>query len=208
ETNAVGCGNLNENYIAKPNSTGPASKPLVDLAILDEAGKPVPQGERGEVSIRTICNFLGYWNNEEATRAALTADGYFRTGDIGYLDEDGYLYIVDRKKDIIIRGGENISCQEVEAAIYEHPAVAENAVFGLADERFGEVPGAVIHLNPGETLDAAGLAEFLGQRLAAFKLPCRIWFVPDPLPRLGTEKIDKVGLRAKYRALAQFEAVG
>lgn len=205
ETNAVGCGNLNENYLAKPNSTGPASRPLVDLAILDDAGRPVPQGERGEVSIRTICNFLRYWNNEEATRACITADGYFRTGDIGYLDEDGYLFIVDRKKDIIIRGGENISCQEVEAAIYEHPAVAENAVFGLADERFGEVPGVVIHLRPGETLQPADLLEFLGERLAAFKLPCRIWFVDQPLPRLGTEKIDKVGLRAKYRALAQFE---
>ncbi|RJF94041.1 class I adenylate-forming enzyme family protein [Sphingomonas cavernae] len=207
ETNAVGCGNLNENYLAKPNSTGPASKPLVDLAILDDAGRPVPQGERGEVSIRTICNFLGYWNNEEATRAAMTSDGYFRTGDIGYLDADGYLFIVDRKKDIIIRGGENISCVEVEAAIYEHPAVAESAVFGLADDRFGEVPGAVVHLHKGETLEIAQLLEFLGERLAAFKLPCRVWFVAEPLPRLGTEKIDKVSLRAKYRALAQFEAV-
>jgi len=207
ETNAVGCGNLNENYIAKPNSTGPASKPLVDLAILDDAGKPVPRGERGEVGIRSIANFLGYWNNEDATRAAVTRDGYFLTGDIGYLDEDFYLFIVDRKKDIIIRGGENISCQEVEAAIYEHPAVAENAVFGLADERFGEVPGAVVHLNDGATLEPHELMDFLGERLAAFKLPCRIWFTHEPLPRLGTEKIDKVGILAKYRAMAQFEAV-
>jgi len=202
ETNAVGCGNLNENYLAKPASTGPASVPLVDLAILDDAGNALPQGARGEVSIRSICNFLGYWKNEAATRSAVTDDGYFRTGDIGYLDEDGYLFIVDRKKDIIIRGGENISCQEVEAAIYENEAVAEVAVFGLADERLGEVPGAVVHLQPDAALDADALIDFLKPRLAPFKLPARIWFAPDPLPRLGTEKIDKVGLRAKYRALA------
>ena len=207
ETNAVGCGNVNENYLAKPESTGPAAKPLVDLAILDDDGRPVPQGMRGEVSIRSICNFRGYWNNEPATRACMTADGYFRTGDIGYLDADGYLFIVDRKKDIIIRGGENISCQEVEAAIYAHPDVAEAAVFGLADARFGEVPGAVIHLHAGRVLTADGLKGFLGERLAAFKLPCRYWFVDDPLPRLGTEKIDKVSIREKYRALAALQAV-
>ena len=208
ETNAVGCSNINENYLAKPNSTGPASKPLVELAILDDDGKAVPQGARGEVCIRTICNFLGYWNNEAATRAAITGDGYFRSGDIGYLDEDGYLFIVDRKKDIIIRGGENISCQEVEAAIYAHEAVAEAAVFGLADARFGEVPGAVVHLNPGATLDGEALCDFLKARLAPFKVPARIWFAADPLPRLGTEKIDKVSIRADYRKRAALEAVG
>jgi acyl-CoA synthetase (AMP-forming)/AMP-acid ligase II len=201
ETNAVGCGNIGENYLSKPASTGPASPPLVDLAILDDDGNALPQGERGEISIRSICNFLGYWNNEEATRAAVTPDGYFRSGDIGYLDEDGYVFIVDRKKDIIIRGGENISCQEVEAALYEHEAVAEAAVFGLADDRFGEVPGAVVHLQDGATLDAEGLLAFLRPRLAAFKLPARIWFSAEALPRLGTEKIDKVGLRAKYRVI-------
>lgn len=201
ETNAVGCGNIGENYLSKPASTGPASPPLVDLAILDDDGNALPQGERGEISIRSICNFLGYWNNEEATRAAVTPDGYFRSGDIGYLDEDGYVFIVDRKKDIIIRGGENISCQEVEAALYEHEAVAEAAVFGLADDRFGEVPGAVVHLQDGATLDAEGLLAFLRPRLAAFKLPARIWFSAEALPRLGTEKIDKVGLRAKYRVM-------
>ncbi|MCE3543816.1 fatty acid--CoA ligase family protein, partial [Escherichia coli] len=112
-----------------------------------------PQGERGEIAIRSICNFRGYWNNPAATAACITPDGFFRTGDIGYLDEDGYLFIVDRAKDIVIRGGENISCQEVEAALYTHPAVAEAAVFGLADERYGEVPGAVVHLREGEDAD-------------------------------------------------------
>jgi acyl-CoA synthetase (AMP-forming)/AMP-acid ligase II len=202
ETNAVGCGNWRENYLAKPNSTGRASAPLVDLAILDGAGNKLAAGERGEVAIRSICNFREYWHRPDATAAAFSKDGYFLTGDIGYLDEDGYLFIVDRKKDIIIRGGENISCQEVEAAIYEHPLVAEAAVFGLPDERFGEVPGAVVHFHDGEALDEAALQGFLCDHIAAFKVPARIWIAPEPLPRLGTEKIDKVGLRAKYRALA------
>ena len=206
ETNGVGCGNFRDNYLAKPNSTGRASLPLVDLAILDGAGKAVAQGERGEVGIRSVCNFTEYYGRPDATAAAFTADRYFLTGDIGYLDADGYLFIVDRKKDIIIRGGENISCQEVEAAIYEHPAVAEAAVFGLADERFGEVPGAVVLARAGETLTTEALCAFLFAHIAAFKVPQRIWFVDSALPRLGTEKIDKVSLRAEYRAIAAAEA--
>ncbi len=201
ETNGIGCGNFRSNYLAKPNSTGRASAPLVDLAILDGAGKPVAQGQRGEVGVRSICNFKEYWNRPDATRDAFTEDRYFLTGDIGYLDEDGYLFIVDRKKDIIIRGGENISCQEVEAALYEHPHVAEAAVFGLPDERLGEVPGAVVHIRAGEIVDPQTLCEFLAARIAAFKVPQRIWIMEGPLPRLGTEKIDKVSLRAEYRAI-------
>jgi long-chain acyl-CoA synthetase len=200
ETNAVGCGTFSTNYSEKPNSTGPASQPLVDLAILDDEGQPLAQGERGEVCIRTIANFSGYWNRPDATAESMTSDGYFRTGDIGYLDEDGYLFIVDRKKDIIIRGGENISCQEVEAALYEHPAVVECAVFGLPDERLGEVPGAVVHLKDGELLTIDALKAFLSSHIAAFSVPQMIWFTPDLLPRLGTEKIDKVGLRKHFQA--------
>src|SRR3546814_8414167 len=97
--------------------------PTLFRSILDGAGRPVPQGVRGEIAIRSVCNFKRYWNDTAATRSAVTDDGYFLTGDIGLLDEDGYLFIVDRKKDIIIRGGENISCLAVEAAIYHHPAV-------------------------------------------------------------------------------------
>jgi len=201
ETNGVGCSNARGNYLAKPNSTGRASPPLVDLAILDDHGRPVAQGVRGEIGIRSVANFREYWGRPQATRDAFTADRYFLTGDIGYLDAEGYLFIVDRKKDIIIRGGENISCQEVEAVIYEHPAIAEAAVFGLPDERFGEVPGAVVLLRDGTTLTAEDLSGFLFARIAAFKVPQRIWFADGPLPRLGTEKIDKVTLRAKYQAL-------
>jgi long-chain acyl-CoA synthetase len=206
ETNAVGCVNIRENYLAKPASTGRPSPPLVDLAIIDDGGRYLPQGERGEICIRSVANFREYWNDAGSTRAAFTEDGYFRSGDIGYLDEDGYLFIVDRKKDIIIRGGENISCQEVEDALYAHPAIAEAAVFGLADARLGEVPGAVVVCAEGQSCDADALLAFLAGRLAAFKLPTRIWIETDPLPRLGTEKIDKVTLRADYRALAEQEA--
>jgi long-chain acyl-CoA synthetase len=205
ETNAVGCGNINENYLSKPTSTGPASRPLVDLAIKDEAGNSMPQGSVGEVSIRSIANFEGYWNNPEATRAAFTADRYFRTGDLGYLDEDGYLFIVDRKKDIIIRGGENISCQEVEAALYAHADVAESCVFGLHDDRLGEVPGAAVYCHPGTDPGEAALRDFVGTQLAAFKVPVRIWVHTEALPKLGTEKIDKVTLRAQYRKLMETE---
>ncbi len=200
ETNGVGTGNWRTNYLAKPSSAGRPSLPLVDLAIIGDAGGKLGPGERGEVCIRSIANFREYWNNPEATAAAFTPDRYFRTGDIGYLDEDGYLFIVDRKKDIIIRGGENISCQEVEAALYEHADIAEAAVFALPDERFGEVPGAVVEPRDGAGVDEAALQAFLHTRIAAFKVPPRIWITHDPLPRLGTEKIDKVGLKTAYRA--------
>jgi acyl-CoA synthetase (AMP-forming)/AMP-acid ligase II len=205
ETNAIGCGNVNENYVAKPDSTGPASRPLVDLAILDDAGQPLPQGDVGEVCIRSIANFMGYWNNPEATAAAFTADRYFRTGDLGYLDTEGYLFIVDRKKDIIIRGGENISCPEVESAIYAHEAVAECAVFGLPDQRLGEIVSAVVYVKPDESLDEESLRTFLSSNLAAFKVPAVVWFASEPLPVLGTGKLDRVGIRKHYREIYQAE---
>lgn len=201
ETNAAGTGNWRDNYLAKPNSAGRASKPLMDVAIVDDDGAAVAQGSVGEIAIRSVANFREYWNNPAATAAAFTADGYFRTGDLGYLDEDGYLFIVDRKKDIIIRGGENISCQEVEAALYAHPAVLEAAVFGLADERLGEVPAAVVWAD-GAAVDEDEVRGFLSQHIAAFKVPARIWFAEQALPRLGTEKVDKVGIRNAYRQRA------
>ena len=203
ETNGVGCGNFTENYLAKPESTGPATKPLVEVGILDDDGNQMPQGERGEVCIRTIANFNGYWNNAEATNAAFTDDGFFRTGDIGYLDEDGYLFIVDRKKDIIIRGGENISCPEVEAAAYQHDDIVELSVFGIADDRYGEVPGMVYLAKDGADMGPDKLKEYLASKLAPFKIPAYFWQVTEPLPRLGTQKIDRVTLRREYNERAK-----
>ena len=198
ETNAVGCGNVNENYINKPGSTGTASKPLVDLAILDDDGNKLATGDVGEVCIRSACNFLGYWHNDEATAAAFTDDAYFRSGDLGYVDEDGYLFIVDRKKDIIIRVGENISCIEVEEAIYSHPDVAECTVFGLPDDRLGEIPAAVYFLQPGTSLSPEDLQAYLKERIAPFKIPAHVWQSPEALPRLGTQKVDKRAVKAAY----------
>jgi acyl-CoA synthetase (AMP-forming)/AMP-acid ligase II len=205
ETNAVGCGNFNENYMAKPGSTGAASKPLVEIGILDDDGHELPAKAIGEVSIRSIANFLGYWNNTEATKAAITADGWFRSGDLGYLDEDGYLYIVDRKKDIIIRGGENISCIEVEQAIYAHPDVAEASVFGMPDEKFGELPTGVYLTKEGRELSEDALKAYLLERIAPFKVPVRLWQELETLPRLGTEKVDKRALRTRYQTVWESE---
>ena len=201
ETNGVGCSNTNENYMERPNSTGRATPPIVEVQMLDDDGKPVPQGERGEVCIRTAANFTGYWNNEQATKDAFTDDGFFRSGDIGYLDEEGYLYIVDRKKEIIIRGGENISCQEVEAAVYSHDSVAEACIFGVDDERFGEVPALVYHVEEGHSLPQEELLEYLKDKLALFKMPVHIWEYDEPLPKLGTAKIAKIVLAKKHREM-------
>jgi len=200
ETNAVGCVNLREEYIRKPASTGRACKPLVDLAILEEGGGEAPAGAIGEIAIRSIACISRYWNRPDDNATLFTPDGYLRTGDLGYVDPDGYLFIVDRKKDIIIRGGENISSVEVESAIYTLPQVRECAVFAVPHARYGEVPGAVLHLRPGETIDAEAVCAQLAERLAPFKLPAHIWFAIEPLPRLGTEKIDKRAVQAFYTA--------
>ncbi len=202
ETNGVGTGNFRGNYRSKPNSAGRPSPPLVEIRIDPgdgAVGAGLPGGQVGEVCIRSVCSCRGYWMKPEATAAAFVGDGWFRTGDLGYLDEDGYLFIVDRKKDIIIRGGENISCQEVEAAIYAHPAVAEASVFGLPDERLGEIVGAVVYLKPGTPLEREALTEFVKRDLAGFKVPAQIWISPEPLPKLGSAKIDKVTLRKHFR---------
>lgn len=198
ETNAVGCGNFRDAYLAKPASTGRATKPLTEVAIVDPAGGHLPIGQTGEIAIRSVANIKGYWNRPEDTAALFTPDGFVRTGDVGYMDDDGYVFIVDRIKDIIIRGGENIASPEVESALYAHPAVQECAVFGQSDARLGEVPVAVVHLRQGTHATAQELGDFLITRLAAFKRPARIWIVPDPLPRLGTEKVDKRALKEAY----------
>lgn len=198
ETNAVGCANFWSSYAAKPASTGRAMKPLVDVAILGAGAKRLGVGDIGEIGIRSAANIKCYWKNAEATSETIGGDGFVRTGDVGYLDEDGYLFIVDRKKEIIIRGGENISAAEVEAECYACPDVAEAAVFGASDERLGEIPVAVIFLNDGSALNEAELRQFLAGRLARLKIPERIILSATPLPRLGTGKIDRRALKALY----------
>jgi acyl-CoA synthetase (AMP-forming)/AMP-acid ligase II len=180
--------------------------PVTEIRVLGEDGSTVPCGTRGEVCIKSPANVLGYWNKPEATAEAFV-NGWFHTGDVGYLDEDGFLYIVDRIKDIIIRGGENISCLEVEAAIYAHQGVREVAVFGLPDERLGEIVGAAVVLCEGVTIAADELRAWLATHLAAFKIPAHIWFRSEQLPRIASGKIFKRQLKADYAAeLARSDA--
>lgn len=198
ETNAVGCSNFWSSYAAKPESTGRPQRPFVEIAIMTVDGSHLPPKELGEIAIRSAANIRGYWRNDEATAATFTADGYVRTGDLGYLDEDGYLFITDRKKEIIIRGGENISAAEVEAACYACAEVAEATVFGVSDERLGEVPLAIVHVRKESALTERQLRAFLDERLARFKVPDRIIMSKEPLPRLGTGKIDRLALKTRH----------
>ena len=198
ETNAVGCGNFWKNYADKPASTGRATAPFVEIAILGQDDVHLPANARGEIGIRSAANIKGYWRNPEATATSFTDDHFLKTGDIGYLDEDGYLFIVDRKKDIIIRGGENISAAEVEAVLYACPDIAEAAVFAMPDERLGEIPMAILYRTEDSKLDEAGLRTFLEGKMAAYKIPGKIVCAHEPLPRLGTGKIDRVMLKQKY----------
>jgi acyl-CoA synthetase (AMP-forming)/AMP-acid ligase II len=199
ETNALGAVNSGAFYSQRPASTGRTVPAVTEFRIVDEQGNSLPAGERGEVCIKSAANVRGYWNKPEATARAFVGD-WFHSGDIGYMDEEGYLYIVDRIKDIIIRGGENISCIEVEAAIYQHEAVEEVAVFGLPDERLGEIVAAALVLRGGASLEAEELRAFLADHLAAFKIPSHIWLREEKLPRIASGKIFKRQLKADYAA--------
>ena len=199
ETNALGAINNGAFYLSNPGSTGRAVPAVTDFKVIDENGASLPSGERGELCIKSPANVLGYWNKPEATAEAFV-DGWFHTGDVAYLDEDGFLYIVDRIKEIIIRGGENISCIEVEAGIYGHSDVEEVAVFGLPDERLGEIVGAAVVLREGCSLSDQLLRDFLKEHLAAFKIPAHIWFRDEKLPRIASGKIFKRELKAHYAA--------
>jgi acyl-CoA synthetase (AMP-forming)/AMP-acid ligase II len=195
ETNAVGTILGQEDYQDRPKSVGRPIQPLVRHRIVDEQGVEVARGEVGEICIFSPANAGGYWNRPEDT-AETFRDGWVFTGDAGYQDEEDFLYIVDRIKDIIIRGGENISCLEVEAAIYRHEKIAEAAVYSLPDVRLGEIVGATVRLNPGCHLDSGELQAFLASRLAAFKVPAHIHCQDDALPRIAAGKIDKKQLRS------------
>lgn len=197
ETNAIGTAIAGGNYLERPGSSGqPAA--VLDIRIVDEEDNERPKGERGEVQIRGTSMFRGYWNNPEATANSLV-DGWFKTGDIGYMDEEDYLFIVDRIKDMVIRGGENIGCGEVEAALLEHPLIREAAVYSVPDQRLGEEVGATIY-SEGADIDDGELREFLATRIARFKIPRYIQVSDALLPRTASEKIYK--LHIKQQALA------
>ena len=198
ETAGVATAISNEFYVANPSSVGPLV-PCMEARVVDEEGARLDPGQRGELLLRGPNVMKGYLNRPDATAEAIV-DGWFRTGDIAEIDADGWIYIKDRIKDVVIRGGENVHCSEVENAIYELDEVSEVAVFGLPDERLGEEVAAAVVLVPGAELDEAALAEHLEGRLARFKHPRRVWFLDEPLPRNANGKFLKRELRDRLEA--------
>ncbi|MEU6724315.1 class I adenylate-forming enzyme family protein [Nonomuraea wenchangensis] len=201
ETSALAIGNGGADYHAKPDSIGVPS-PVVDVRVVDPTGEQLAPGEVGELCIRGPNVILGYWNKPEAT-AETFVDGWVHTGDLAKIDEDGFVYIVDRAKDMVIRGGENVYCAEVEAALFEHPAVDDAAVIGVPHDELGEEVGAVVRLAPGASVTADELREFLAGRLAKFKIPVHVWFREGELPRNPGGKILKTHLRREVLGTPQ-----
>ena len=198
ETMATVTNIIGDDYLARPDSCG-APVAVADLRVVDPdtlVDKPV--GEVGELWASGPMVVKGYWNNADATAATFVEGGWVRTGDLARLDAEGYCYIVDRAKDIVIRGGENIYSAEVENALYDHPAVMDAAVIGIPHHTLGEEPAAVVHLSPGQTASEADLRAWVGARLAAFKVPVMIRFHPETLPRNANGKILKRDLKALF----------
>ena len=197
ETNALGALGGGDEYVNHPDSTGRVVPPVTEIKIVDEDWNELPEGSVGEVAIKSLGNMIGYWKNPEATKECMNDQGWFRSGDLGKFDGP-FLYILDRVKDIVIRGGENIACPEVEGAIYEHDDILEACVFGIPDERLGEILCAAIYLREESKLTIDELQSFLSSRLAAFKIPVNIQFMKTNLPRVGSGKFDKPSLRELF----------
>ena len=198
ETMATVTSHSSEDYLNRPTSAGPPV-PVADLKIMDEDGKvEMPTGEVGELWARGPMVVKGYWNNPTAT-AETFIDGWVRTGDLARVDEEGFCYIVDRAKDMLIRGGENIYSSEVENVLYDHPSVTDAAIIGIPHRTLGEEPAAVVHLAPGTSATEAELQQWVRDRLAAFKVPVRIIFCEDTLPRNANGKILKKDLKSLFQ---------
>ncbi|MEZ5571263.1 MAG: class I adenylate-forming enzyme family protein [Halioglobus sp.] len=185
---------LSGSYLVdRPTSVGRAM-PTFEAKCVDGAGNTVATGQPGELWVRGACVIKGYLNRPEATAETIT-DGWLHTGDIAYMDEDEFIYLVDRAKEMVLRGGENVYCAEVESAIFAHESVSECVVFGVEDERLGEEVGAAILPKEGETVDVARLRDYLGEKLSSYKIPRYIWLVEKPLPRNANGKFVKREVR-------------
>ncbi len=193
ETHGIVTANSGSLYVAKPSSCGRVV-PTLEAKLVDENDNEVPAGQPGELCVRGAIVIKGYLNRPEATADSIR-DGWFHTGDVATIDEDGFVFIVDRIKDMVLRGGENVYCSEVEAAIYELDGVAEAAVFGVPDDRLGEIVGAAIVLSPGASMTEEQLVATLGEHLAKFKIPERVWFLNESLPRNANGKFVKRDLK-------------
>lgn len=193
ETNAYGPQNAGDMFVNNPKSTG-KPVPVMEVRVTDPDGNVLETGETGEIWFKAPSLIRGYWNRPDAT-AETIVDGWLRSGDIGRVDTDGFVYVSDRAKDMVLRGGENIYCAEVEAAIYEHPAVYEAAVYGIPDERLGEELACHVMVKEGAAIDVGELQQFVGERLAGFKVPSVVEVVTESLPRNASGKILKRDLR-------------
>lgn len=198
ETNALGPQNSGDDYLARPTSVGRPA-PSMQVSVIDEDGIHLGPDERGQICFRGPNLIRGYWNKPEATVETIV-DGWLRSGDLGWIDDDGFVYVADRVKDMVLRGGENIYCAEVEAAIYEHPAIYEASVYGVPHERLGEEVAVTVMTKPGEVLDVEELRSFLSGRIAHFKVPVHIDVVTEQLPRNASGKILKKDLRDAHAA--------
>jgi long-chain acyl-CoA synthetase len=185
------------NHPDKANKPGSIGTPIegVEMKLVDDDGKEVPEGEIGEIAIRGHNIMKGYYNREDATKEAIDEDGWFKSGDMGKRDDDGYYFIVDRKKELIIRGGYNVYPREIEEVLYEHPAIAEAAVIGIPDDNMGEEVGAAIVLKDGEDADVETIRAFVKEQVANYKYPRKIW-ITDELPKGPTGKILKREIEA------------
>ena len=192
ETNAIGTSIGGQDYLDRPASSGRCSA-VLELQIVDDDGNECPTLTAGELLVRGTSIFRGYWNRPDANAETFVNGDWMRTGDVAYLDEEGFLFIVDRIKDLVIRGGENIGCGEVEAALLEHPLVYEASVYAVPDERLGEEVGTTLYTE--RELSDGELKEFLSERLAKFKIPTYVWQQQQPLPRTASGKILKRELR-------------
>ena len=188
---------VGDDFTRQPSSAGRVL-PLVDVRIEAPDGSILPHGATGEIIVRGAQIMQGYWNRPEDTAAVLSDDGWLKTGDVGYVDDEGYVFIVDRKKDMVISGGENIYCAEVERAMGEISGVTECAAFGIADERLGELLVAVV---VADDLTEETICREVGEKLARYKAPGRVAFSPEPLPRNAVGKIDKIKLKALWPTL-------
>lgn len=195
ETNANGIGLIGKAYLTQPGAAGRLYPPVQEIRFLDDGGRVVPNGEVGEITVKSPCNMREYLNKPDAT-AEVLQDGWLRTGDLGRMDADGIITILDRKKNIVIRGGENIACLDVEGALHRHPNVREACAFALPHDRLGEVVGAVVQSDGAPGLSEAALQEFLAEQVAHFKIPDCIWLQTQPLPRGATDKLDRRAIQA------------
>jgi acyl-CoA synthetase (AMP-forming)/AMP-acid ligase II len=198
ETTGAVAMSVGEEYLSHPGTAGRVLA-TTEVKVVRDDGRSAAVGEPGEICLRSVSNMLGYWGDREETARAFDAEGYMRSGDVGYLDAEGFLYIVDRKKDMVISAGENIYCAEVERVLLAHPGLTEATAFGVPDARLGERLVAIVvpHASAGP-ISPAEIQQHVAAHLAAYKVPTEVQVQAGALPRNHLDKVDKVALRRRH----------